>query len=202
MFTDRADAGRALAAQLGEWRSEDAVVTGIARGGVIVAAAVARALGMPLAAVAVRKLGVPGHEEVALGAIAEGVRVLDERIAAATGTSSREVARVEARERDVLRRRAALVGKLDAIGRPVLLVDDGIATGATANAAGRAIRRAGAASVVLAVPVAPADWRPDPDAADDYVCLHPITDFWAVGSFYDDFRQTTDEDVARALNRG
>jgi len=202
LFTDRADAGRVLAARLARWRGTDAVVAGIARGGVVVAAAVARALELPLTAVAVRKLGVPGHEEFALGAIADGVRTVDERIRRASRTSAAALAAVERRERDVLRRRTAIVGAPDVAGRTVLLVDDGIATGATANTAGRAIRAAGAARVILAVPVAPSDWWPDPDAADDYVCAHSAAQFWAVGAFYDHFHETTDEEIARILDAG
>ncbi|UUT35413.1 phosphoribosyltransferase [Microbacterium elymi] len=204
LFADRSHAGRELAGSLAAWRSQDAVVAGIARGGVAVAAAVADKLALPLTAVAVRKLGVPGHEELALGAIAAGVRIVDERALRATRTSARELDQVEKRERERLARRHAL---LDADaptvgGRAVLLVDDGIATGATANAAARALRRDGASRIVLAVPVAPTGWTPEPDAVDEYVCPHPMDDFWAVGRFYDDFTQTSDDDVIALLARG
>jgi len=203
LFADRAHAGRELARSLERWRSTDAVVVGIARGGAIVAASTASELGLELTAVAVRKLGVPGHEEVALGAIAAGVRIVVAGTAQGAGVDDEALARIEERERAVLANRQQLIPDAapPLTGRTVLLVDDGVATGATANAAARAIRAQGAARVVLAVPVAPASWAPDTAAVDDYSCAHPIDHFWAVGEFYDDFTQTTDEDVAAALAR-
>lgn len=203
LFADRADAGRDLAGHLEGWRGTDAVVAGIARGGVVVADAVADALGLPLTAVAVRKLGIPGHEEVALGAIAAGVRVIDERTASRAGVDDDELARIEARERETLARRQDLIPAAapPLSARVVLLIDDGVATGATAEAAARGVRQAGASRVVLAVPVAPSDWQPRTDAVDDYVCAHPVDRLWAVGGFYGDFTQTADEDVARILAR-
>ena len=204
VFADRADAGRRLAGRLGRWREADAVVVGIARGGVAVSAAAAAELGLPATAIAVRKLGVPGHEEGAFGAIADGVRLIDERTRRAAGVTDAQSAGVEERERDLLARRRALIPDAGRAlgGKSVLLVDDGVATGATANAAGRALRAASPARIVLAVPVAPAAWRPDHDAADDYVCVHPDADFWAVGAYYDDFGQITDAEVARLLGGG
>ncbi|QAY61213.1 hypothetical protein ET475_15315 [Microbacterium protaetiae] len=202
LFADRADAGRDLAVHLDGWRDTDAVVVGIARGGVIVAAAVAAELELPLTAVAVRKLGMPGHEEVALGAIAEGVRIVDERILRRAGVDNAELAQIEKRERAVLARRQALIPAATPAlqGRSVLLIDDGIATGATARAAARGIRVSKPATVILAVPVAPADWHPDETAAvDQYICAHPVDQLWAVGASYDDFTQTTDDDIARLL---
>ncbi|MEQ6898551.1 phosphoribosyltransferase family protein [Microbacterium sp. KR10-403] len=204
LFADRADAGRDLAAHLEQWRGSDAVVAGIARGGVVVAASVAAELTLPLTAVAVRKLGMPGREEVALGAIAEGVTVIDERAGGHGAVSEADLTRIEARERAVLARRQELIR--DAVpaldGRAVLLVDDGIATGSTARAAVRSLRARGAARVVLAVPVAPTEWLPEPGSVDEYVCAHPIERLWAVGSYYDDFTQTTDEEVVRLLRAG
>jgi putative phosphoribosyl transferase len=204
LFADRVAAGHRLAAQMRERGlvDADAVVVGIARGGVVVAAAVADALGLALSAVAVRKLGIPGHEEVAFGAIAAGERVVHDATITRARVEAADLARVEERERATLARRQDLVGALEVSGRTALLVDDGIATGATANVACRATRAAGAARVALAVPVAPTSWRPEPGVADDYVCLHTDDDFWAVGAYYDDFTQTTDEEVARLLAAG
>lgn len=204
LFADRAEAGRDLADRLSAWRDSDAVVAGIARGGIVVAAAVADALALPLTAVAVRKLGMPGHEEVALGAIAAGVRVVDERAVRRAGVGADELERIESQERERLARREALIP--DAAPplsqRTVLLIDDGIATGATAETAARGVRRRAPARIVLAVPVAPADWHPEVGVVDEYICAHPIDRLWAVGGYYDDFTQTSDEQVRRLLGGG
>ena len=199
IFVDRADAGRKLAVALEAWRGEDAVVLGIPRGGVVVAAEVARALHLPLGVAVVRKLGAPRQEEFAIGAIAEGVRVVNPD--AIRGVTPEELAVVEELERIELRRRTRLFAPapIELAGRVAVIVDDGVATGATATAACRAIRAAAPAQIVLAVPVAPAQWRPDAKEVDDFVCPHPMRDFWAVGQFYEDFTQTTDEEVARLL---
>lgn len=200
LFTDRADAGRRLAAALERWRGTDAVVVGVPRGGVPVAAAVAGELGLPLTAVVVRKLGAPAHEEYAIGAIAADVRLVDDDAVRAERVRPGELSAVEARERAELRRRSALfAGGPPVAGRPALVVDDGIATGATAVVACRAVRARGAGPVVLAVPVAPARWHPPADAADEYVCPHREADFWAVGQFYDRFTQTGDAEVVALL---
>jgi putative phosphoribosyl transferase len=203
LFENRAAAGRDLARALAEWRGTDAVVVGVARGGVPVAAEVARVLGLPLSAVAVRKLGAPGHEEYALGAIAEGVRVVDDAAVRREGVTRAELADVERREREVLGRRAGLLSAGAVVsGAPAIVVDDGIATGATAEAACRAVRAMGARRVVLAAPVAPEAWHPDARVADEWVCPHPQRELWAVGRFYEDFRQTTDAEVVRLLDPG
>ncbi|WP_457098709.1 phosphoribosyltransferase [Microbacterium sp. P5_E9] len=199
IFVDRADAGRQLAAALEAWRGQDAVVLGIPRGGVVVAAEVARAMKLPLGVAVVRKLGAPTQEEYAIGAIAEGVRVVNPD--AIRGVTPEELAVVEDLERIELRRRTRLFApvSIELTARVAVIVDDGVATGATATAACRAIRAAAPAQIVLAVPVAPAHWRPEAAAADAFVCPHPMRDFWAVGQFYEDFTQTTDEEVARLL---
>ena len=201
IFADRVDAGRELAAVLEVHRGGDAIVLGIPRGGVVVAAEVAQALALPLAATVVRKLGAPAHEEYAIGAIAEGVEVVNDDAVRQGGVTPEALARVEDLERaELIRRTQLFADSPPAIaGRTVIIVDDGLATGATATAACRSLKAQGAARIVLAVPVAPAAWRPPPDAVDEYVCPHPIRAFWAVGQFYTDFTQTTDGEVMRLL---
>ncbi|QKJ19529.1 phosphoribosyltransferase [Microbacterium hominis] len=201
LFADRIEAGDVLAAALARWRGVDAVVLGIPRGGVVVAARVAAALDLRLGAVVVRKLGAPRREEYAVGAIAPGVRVVDERALRREGVTSAALSAIEERERAELERRTrafGATGARDPAGT-VIVVDDGIATGATAEAACRSLRAAGTRHLVLAVPVAPRTYEPARSIADEFVCPHRMDPFWAVGSFYDDFRQTEDEEVARLL---
>jgi putative phosphoribosyl transferase len=201
IFVDRAAAGRELATVLAAWRGTDALVAGIPRGGIVVAAEVARALGLPLTAVVVRKLGAPQHEECAVGAIAEEVRVLTEQATRPGIVTPDQLASVEAAERAELQRRSRLFGTgQDVAGRTVIVVDDGVATGATATAACRSLRARGADQVVLAAPVAPADWEPEPGTVDVYVCPHRMRRFSAVGEFYDDFAQTSDAEVVELLS--
>lgn len=202
IFADRVEAGKDLARSLDAWRGTNAVVAGIPRGGVVVAAAVADELGLELTVAVVRKLGSPVHEEYALGAIADGVRVVDDDAARRERVSPEQLAGVEEAERRELRRRSEVFGgsALDIVGRDVLVVDDGIATGATATAACRSLRSRHPSRIVLAVPVAPATWRPPPEDIDEYVCPHPQREFWAVGAFYTDFAQTTDAEVVKLLS--
>lgn len=201
MYVDRTEAGRLLARSLEQWRGSDAVVLGIARGGVVVAVAVADALGLPLDAIVVRKLGVRGREEFAVGAIAEGVRVVEPSALRWAGMTASDLETIEDTERAELVRRSSAFPPVfaDLEGRDAIVVDDGVATGASAVAACRAVRARGPARVVLAVPVAPERWMPPVDAVDEYVCPHREPDFWAVGQFYDDFAQTTDAEVADLL---
>lgn len=201
LFADRRAAGQELAAELGDWRGTDAVVLGIARGGVVVAAALAEELGLELDAVVVRKLGAAGHEEFAVGAIADGVRIVTPDALRWAGMSSKDLERVEAAERDELARRTVAYGarSLDLSGRTALVVDDGVATGASAVAACRAVRARDPDRVVLAVPVAPDRFVPPADAADEFVCPHREADFWAVGEYYDHFGQTSDAEVMALL---
>lgn len=200
-FADRAAAGRQLAESLERWRGSDAVVLGIPRGGVVTAAAVAGVLRLPLDVIVVRKLGATGHEEFAVGAIADGVWIVTPSAVRWAGMSSEDVREVEEAERGELARRtdAFASRSIDLTGRTALVIDDGVATGSSAIAACRALRSRAAERIVLAVPVAPTRWQPPADAVDEYVCPHREEDFWAVGQFYDDFRQTSDAEVLRLL---
>ena len=205
MFDDRIDAGRQLAAALAHHRGESLVVIGLPRGGVPVAAEVARALGAPLDVIVVRKLGVPGQPELGMGAIAEdGVRVLDDRILAMTRTSPAEVSAVERAERAELVQRVqrlrAVRPLVDLHGKSVVIVDDGIATGGTARAACHTARARGAASVVLAVPVAPTEARERfRGEVDELVAVQTSDHFRSVGQFYRDFSPVSDQDVVDCL---
>jgi predicted phosphoribosyltransferase len=207
VFADRADAGARLAQavlELGEL--DDAIVLGLPRGGVPVAKVVADAIGAPLDVLVVRKLGAPGHPEFALGAIGPGgIRVVDARSAAAVGARDDAIARVEERETAELLRREeryrAGRAPLDLAGRTAVVVDDGVATGATAEVACRVARALGAARVILAVPVAPAGWTSRLEGvADAFVAVETPRDFWAVGQHYREFRQTTDEEVLSSIS--
>jgi putative phosphoribosyl transferase len=204
MFLDRADAGRRLAEALSARFAGEVVVLGIPRGGVIVAAAVARALKAPLDVVVPRKIGAPRNPELAIGAIAAGVQVWDLGLIRRLGVPAEYLrTEVRAQEAEIERRSTRYRSgrrplALDAA--QVVIVDDGIATGATAAAAIRLVRSAGAGRAVLAVPVAP------PDAverlgkeADEVVALETPWDFRAVGEWYEAFGQTTDEEVVRAM---
>ena len=204
-FRDRIDAGRRLADALREFRGPQTIVLGLPRGGVPVARQVADALGAPLDVLAVRKLGGPRHPEFAVGAIGEtGVRLVDPEAVHLTRLSADELASVEESERLELARRLRLYRdgreRLDLDGQRVIVVDDGVATGATAAVACRVARRLGAAEVVLAVPVAPHDWESQlAGEADRFVAVMTPRDFWAVGQWYENFAQTTDDEVVALL---
>lgn len=208
LFDDRDDAGRRLAGRLeGVARVDALVVLGIPRGGVSVAFPIARKLHAPLDVFLTRKLGVPGQEELAFGAISlDGKPLLDEGVIRTAGISAEQIARVVAEARATLERRAALYrGERSAVavaGRTAILVDDGIATGASMLAAVRALRAVGPARLVVAVPVAPAStcrWLRR--EVDELVCLEAPEDFYAVGQFYRQFEQIGDEEVIALLRR-
>ena len=207
-FRDRTDAGRLLAERLRKYAGrDDVVVLALPRGGVPVAYEVAKTLGAPLGIFLVRKLGVPGHEELAMGAIATGgVRVLVPEVIQEAGVPEAAVERVTAQEqRELERRERAFRGDrppVDVRGKTVLLVDDGLATGATMRAAIAALRQQGPARIVVAVPTAaPATCESMRGEVDEVVCAITPEPFYAVGLWYDDFSQTTDEEVRELLAR-
>jgi predicted phosphoribosyltransferase len=199
------DAGQQLARALTPLALPRPIVLALPRGGVPVGAEVARALPAPLDVVLVRKLGVPRQPELAMGAIGEnGVRVLNEEVLRGVDISPAQLAQVEARERVELERRVAQYrgGRppVPVADRSAIIVDDGLATGSTARAAIQVVRALGAANVVLAVPVAPPDTvRALEQVADVVVAVVTPTPMWAIGAWYDDFSQTTDEEVVRLL---
>jgi predicted phosphoribosyltransferase len=205
-FADRCEAGRRLSMELVKFDGrDDVVVLGLPRGGVPVAYEVARALGAPLDVFVVRKLGVPGHEELAMGAIARGnIRVLNDDVLAATGIEPEEIERVAARELETLigqeRGFRGDRAPVDVGQRTAIVVDDGLATGATMRAAVTALRELEAARIVVAVPTAP---RESCEAlrrlADEVVCLTTPDPFMAVGLWYADFAPVSDAEVRELL---
>jgi putative phosphoribosyl transferase len=205
-YRDRREAGTDLATHLHHLAGRgDVVVLALPRGGVPVAYEVARALGAPLDLFLVRKLGAPGHRELAMGAIASGgVRVLNADVvswysippSAIDAVAHEEQAELERRERTYRGDRSPI----DLAGRVVLLIDDGLATGSTMKAAAQAVRAGGPARIVIAAPVgAPQTCRELAEMADEVVCARTPAYFRAVGEWYRDFRQTTDEEVRELL---
>jgi predicted phosphoribosyltransferase len=227
VFEDREEAGRRLAAALPQFREQpDTVLLGLARGGIPVASAAARVLNLPYGAVLVRKLGIPGHDETAFGALAYAGAIAagDTEDSGAAGSASGRVVRllnrplverilengvrqewldqVEHREHEELLRRAAAYpgASLQLRGKTVLLVDDGLATGATMRAAVEAVRAAGASRVVAAAPVGSIEAERSLSRVCDVLCLHLPGRFRAVGSFYRHFEQLTDDDAIGLLH--
>ena len=208
LFDDRSHAGRELASRLGEFRDRnDVVVLGLPRGGVPVAYEVARAIRAPLDVFVVRKLGVPGQEELAMGALASGgITVLNRKVVdqlaipsyVINAVLSREERELERREREYRDGRPAATVQ----GRTVILVDDGLATGASMRVAATALRKKSPAQIVVAVPVAsPATCEEFETEVDRVICAITPEPFWAVGQWYRDFSQTTDEEVRDLLRR-
>ncbi|MGP8260546.1 MAG: phosphoribosyltransferase [Acidobacteriaceae bacterium] len=208
IFKDREDAGRQLTVSLQEFANrEDVIVLGIPRGGVTVAFAIAHALHLPLELFLAHKLGVPHHEELAFGAIAVGGGLyLDEQVVRMEGVSPQQIERVTEQVKQMLDRRAVLYRgnrpPLQVEARTVVLVDDGIATGASMAVAIHALRQMKPAAIVVAVPVAPAstyDWLRT--LVDRLVCLYVTHDFYAVGQYFESFSQVEDEEVIFLLRR-
>ena len=207
LFDDRVDAGRQLAQRLEPFHGQDIVVLGLPRGGVPVAFEVAKALRAPLDVLVVRKLGVPFQPELAFGAIGEdGVRVLNDAVVREAHLDGDDMDAVERKQRIELRRRAERFrrgrDRISLTGRIALIVDDGIATGATAKAACQVARAHGASKVVLAVPIGPDDIVARfAGYADEVVCLETPAYFFAVGQGYRNFTQTSDDEVVALLDR-
>ena len=208
LYRDRREAGRQLAAKLAAYAGRpDVLVLALPRGGVPVAYEVARALAAPLDIFLVRKLGLPGHEELAMGAVASGgIRVLNEEVVQALRIPEEVIDEVAAVELEELERRERLYRgdrpPPDVRGRTVILIDDGLATGSTMRAAIAALRRQHPARIVVAVPVgAPETCAEFQDEADEAICALTPDPFYAVGLWYGDFTQTTDEEVRDLLEQ-
>ncbi len=207
-FADRSAAGRVLAEKLAAYAGrDDAIVLALPRGGVPVAYEVAQALGVPLDVFLVRKLGAPGHEELAMGAIASGdVVVMNDEVLDAMRVSEEDIAAaIDSERQELARRERAYRGDrppIDVRGRTVILIDDGLATGSTMRAAVTAMRRQHPARIVVAVPVgAPSTCAEFRSIADEVVCVVKPEPFRAVGMWYDDFTQTRDDEVGDLLAR-
>ncbi len=207
-FPNRSEAGRQLAQKLEKYAGrDDVIVLGLPRGGVPVAHEVAKHLRAPLDVFIVRKLGVPGFEELAAGAIASGgVRVINEDVMGAIPHADQTIEAVAARETAELQRREQIYRQErpapELRDRFVILVDDGLATGATMRAAVKALRHQGAAKIIVAVPVGPPETCYEIEQqADETICLMTPAFFQAVGQYYEDFSQTTDENVRELLGR-
>jgi len=207
IFHDRADAGRVLARDLAGYAGRgDVIVLALPRGGVPVGSEVARALGAPLDVFLVRKLGLPGHEELAMGAIASGgIRLIHEDVVQAYGVTRAEIEAVAAAEQKELDRREVAYRDGRPLppleGRTVILVDDGLATGSTMRAAVLAVREESPARIVVAVPVAAAETCDEfQSIVDDIVCAETPNPFYAVGLWYENFTQTTDDEVHDLLS--
>jgi predicted phosphoribosyltransferase len=208
LFRNRSEAGRLLAAKLAKYADKpDVIVLALPRGGVPVGYEVAHALHAPLDVFVVRKLGIPGHEELAMGAVATGgVRVLNDQVVRGLGIPNSVIEAVANWELEELQRRERLYrgNRLppDVRGKTVILVDDGLATGSTMLAAVQALRKLGPARIVVAVPVASGDTcQILEEYVDEVVCAATPEPFYAVGLWYRDFSQTTDEEVRELLER-
>jgi predicted phosphoribosyltransferase len=204
MFQDRYDAGRRLAQALEQYRDENPVILGLPRGGVVVGYEIARAMAAPLDVLVVRKLGAPGAEEFAIGAIAPGAILLSRELVAGLGVPQEYLESIIAREADELARRERVYRgtrqPLELKGRTVILVDDGLATGATAQAAVESLRRRGPRKVVFAAPVCSVEGAKALEKVTDaVVCLECPESFGAVGYWYRDFSPTTDAEVIECL---
>lgn len=207
VFDDRKDAGRRLAERLSSYRGRDVIVLALPRGGVEVGYEVARSLDAPLDVIVARKIGAPGQPELGIGAVAPGgVRILDPQAIRWLGVTDDQIAWIAAQEEEEMDRRLqeyrGNAAPMDLRGKTVILVDDGLATGVTARAAVEAVRNEGAREIVLAIPVCAAETAEAFRArVDSVVCVSTPPDFRAVGLWYRDFSQVTDEEVKALLER-
>jgi len=205
-FKDRTDAGLKLAQELQHYKgTNDTIVLGLPRGGVVTAYAIAQALDLPLDIVVPRKIGAPGNPELAVGAITEdGTIIFNQNIMHELGLKPSMLTQTIEKEKQEAQRRLTLYRSgrplLELAGKTVLLVDDGIATGATMRAAIASVQKRGAATIVAAVPVAPPDaFNLIKSEVDTIICLLVTPHFWGIGQFYDNFAQTTDEEVIKLM---
>ncbi len=207
LFQDRFEAGRILASRLSQFaHRNDVIVLGLPRGGIPVAFEVAKALNSPLDVFVVRKLRVPGREELAMGAIASGIRVVNRAVVDALGIKNDEIEEAATEQRVELERREREYRNgrpmLDVHNRTVILIDDGLATGSSMRVAAMALRKREPARIVIAVPVAaPSTCEELESEADQVVCAITPEPFLAVGRWYRDFRQTSDDEVHKLLDR-
>lgn len=208
MFIDRKDAGIQLAQRLKKYRGQKGVlVLALPRGGVVTGFEIARSLGAPLDVLIVRKIGFPGQPELAIGAVSEtGAVVLNESIISSYGVSDDYVKKEISRQKEEISRRVKLYRKGESIseleGRTIILVDDGVATGATVKAAIATLKKEKIAKLVLALPVGPPDAAAElKEMVDDFICLEVPAYFGAVGAFYEDFTQVSDDEVVEMLER-
>ena len=207
-FIDRTDAGKKLAEKLLEYKDKtNVIVLGLPRGGVPVAFEVAEAIDAPLDVFIVRKLGVPGQPELAMGAIASGgIRVMNENVVRRSGVSEQQIEEIAEKELQELKEREEIYRgarpDIEISGKTVLLVDDGLATGASMRAAVSALKELDPEKIVVAVPTAPADTCKEFESlVDDVICLRTPSPFWGVGGSYQNFSQTTNEEVRELLAR-
>lgn len=208
VFKDRRDAGKQLAEELSEYKGQsNLIVLGLPRGGVPVAYEVAEALNAPLDVFIVRKLGVPGQPELAMGAIASGnIRVMNDNVVRRAGISDEQIDKVVQQEKKELKKREKAYrgarADINLQGKTALIVDDGLATGASMKAAISALREHNPEKIVVAVPTAPKDVCQEFEAeVDQIICLHTPSPFWGVGGSYQNFSQTSNEEVRDYLNR-
>ena len=208
IFENRRDAGKQLAKELSEFKGQnDAIVLGLPRGGIPVAYEVAKALELPLDVFIVRKLSVPGQPELAMGAIASGdIKVMNESVVRNAGISDQQIEEVAHKEKEELKKREkAYRGArpdIDLQGKTVLIVDDGLATGASMRAAISALREHNPKKIIAAIPTAPRDTCQEFESeVDQIICLRTPSPFWGVGGSYQNFSQTTNEEVRTFLNK-
>ena len=208
IFENRRDAGKQLAKELSEFKGQnDAIVLGLPRGGIPVAYEVAKALELPLDVFIVRKLGVPGQPELAMGAIASGdIKVMNESVVRNAGISDQQIEEVAHKEKEELKKREkAYRGArpdIDLQGKTVLIVDDGLATGASMRAAISALREHNPKKIIAAIPTAPRDTCQEFESeVDQIICLRTPSPFWGVGGSYQNFSQTTNKEVRTFLNK-